>query len=285
MKVGITVPRKPGLRESCFQVRLDSMNVFGGIGHPVKGFANDIVFGDGDSEQFGGHFSDGFVAIGLGARGGHGGRCANAHHVFSLKTFPQSTNQHGNVCALAAPIGVQFVQNQEFEALAMIDHAPVDFLVTREDQLQHHEVGQQYVRRIVLDALALSRAFLPGVAGHGKWMLAGCVIVQELVEFFKLTVGERVHRVNNDGTRARLGVLLFGFEYAIDDGYEKRQRLTGTGARGHHIAFVLLSLCQSFHLVRIQKQIDWRSFWLLRFEKFCASRMQNTFGHQLLNCA
>jgi hypothetical protein len=41
--------------------------------------------------------------------------------------------------------------------------------------------------------------------------------VQELVEFLQLAVGQRVHRVDDDGARAR-GIGLLGLEDAVDDG-------------------------------------------------------------------
>jgi hypothetical protein len=59
---------------------------------------------------------------------------------------------------------VQLVEHQKFQPKAVIDHAPIDVLETRQDQLQHHEVGEQDVGRVVSDGLALVAALLAGVA-------------------------------------------------------------------------------------------------------------------------
>jgi len=42
---------------------------------------------------------------------------------------------------------VQFVKHEKLEAAAVLDDTPIDRFVAREDQLQHHEVGQQDVGR------------------------------------------------------------------------------------------------------------------------------------------
>jgi hypothetical protein len=94
---------------------------------------------------------------------------------------------------------VQLVEHQELQALRRLDdgalHRP------REDQLQHHIVGEQDVWRVLEDAPALLLALLAGVRGEGDRSPAvGVAVAEELAEFVELAVGQGVHRVDDEGT-------------------------------------------------------------------------------------
>src|SRR5690606_40519156 len=60
-------------------------------------------------------------------------------------------------------VGVEFVENQILQASAVVHNQTVRFLIASEDQLQHHEVGQQDVRRVGCDGLADGVVLLAGV--------------------------------------------------------------------------------------------------------------------------
>jgi hypothetical protein len=50
---------------------------------------------------------------------------------------------------------MRVLEHEKLEATAILDDAPIDRLKAREDQRQHHEVGEQDVGRRLRDALAL----------------------------------------------------------------------------------------------------------------------------------
>ena len=62
--------------------------------------------------------------------------------------------------------------------------------------LQHHIIRKQYMRRIVANILPLPSGRLAGVAG--KTNLAGAIPRGIFLQRFKLTVNQRVHRVNQN---------------------------------------------------------------------------------------
>jgi hypothetical protein len=74
---------------------------------------------------------------------------------------------------------------------------------------------------LVGDGLALVAALLAGVAPDAEGLLPAGVSVKELVEFLQLAVGQRVHRVDDNGSRAWRGVGLLGLEDAVNDWMKK----------------------------------------------------------------
>ena len=202
-----------------------------------------------------------------------------------LQALAQTAHQQGHVGTLASPVGVQFVQHQEFQALAMLDHAPVHVLETGQDQLQHHEVGEQDVGRVVGNLLAIGFTFLPGVSGHGKGLLVVWITMQEFVQLFQLAVGQSVHRVDDDGPGALLRVGLLGFEDAVDDGNKKRQRLARARAGGDHVALLLLRLGQCLQLVHVKVQIGRFALGFTRLKDVGATGMKHPLMRQLLDGA
>lgn len=113
---------------------------------------------------------------------------------------------------------MKFVENEKLQSAAVIDHAAVDVLVSREDQLQHHEVSQQNVGRVVGDCLALIPTLLAGVALDCERLLALGVAMQEFVQFLDLAIGQGVHWIDDDGSRARFRLVLPCLEDAVDNG-------------------------------------------------------------------
>lgn len=66
------------------------------------------------------------------------------------------------------------------------------------------------------------------------------VVAQEFTELLQLTVGQRVHRVDDDGPLARRGVGCLGLEDGVDDRDEVSKRLARAGTRGQDIALAAL---------------------------------------------
>ena len=273
------------LLQCLLEHRRDGVNVFARVGDPLQGFANHVLLGDLRAKEQAGNTGDGLISVGQRARGRHGGGRANAHQLVGLQTLAQAAHQQGYVGALATTVGVQFVQDQKLQTLAMLDHSPIHVLIAGQNQLEHHEVGEQDVGRIVGYLVALSLAFLARVARYGEGGLALWITMQELVQFFQLAVGQRIHGVDDDGARAFLRVCRFGFQNAVNDGHEERQRFAGAGSGGHDVALVFLRLGQRLQLMDIQVQVRCMAFGLSSAEDVGAMRVQNALLRQLLDSA
>ena len=99
----------------------------------------------------------------------------------------------------------------------MVHHLAIHIVETSEDVLQHHEVGEQDVWRVVGDGIALGIGFLPGVAGDREGPLIRGIAMQEFVQLFQLAVGQGIHRIDDDGAGARFAAFCFGLDDAVDD--------------------------------------------------------------------
>ena len=205
--------------------------------------------------------------------------------MLGLHAFADASHQQGDIGALATPVGVQFVEHQERQTAAVIDDAAIDVFEARENQLQHHEVGEQNVGRVVGDGPAFLAALLAGIALDGERRLPDGVAMQELVEFLELAVRQRVHRVDDDGARARCRVRLLGLQDVVDDRDEERQRLARAGAGGDDVALAVVCLGDGLHLVDVEMQVCGLAFDLAGLEQGRACGMQATLPDQFLNGA
>ena len=76
-----------------------------------------------------------------------------------------------------------------------------------------------------------SSSFLAGVPCKGRsQVFRQARLVEELVELLPLAIGERVHRIDHDRTRARLFAGGACADRRIDDRDEEAERLARTGA-------------------------------------------------------
>jgi len=67
---------------------------------------------------------------------------------------------------LPTTVGVQLVEHQEFETLAVLDHLSVEWLLPGEQKLQHHEIGQQDIGGRFGDSFAGLVGLLTVIAGE-----------------------------------------------------------------------------------------------------------------------
>ena len=115
-----------------------------------------------------------------------------------------AADEHRDIGALTAPIGMQLVEYEELQSLCGPYQRPV--LATSEQQLEHHVVRQQDIRRIVANAVTCVPAFLPRVPiepnPRSTFRIA---LVDELPEFLVLAVGQCVHRIDDDGLDSLAG--------------------------------------------------------------------------------
>ena len=186
----------------------------------------------------GGADADGTVAKGDAVAGGDA----------VAESVAAAADEHRDVRALAAPVGVQLVEDEELEALGGPHQLTV--LAAREQQLQHHVVRQEDVRRIVANRLADGAPFLPRIACEAHRRPAFRVaLVEKLPELLGLAVGEGVHGVDDDGPDALAGPVP---KHVVHDRHDVGEALAGAGAGGQHAGASLGHLEDRLALVAVE---------------------------------
>ena len=212
--------------------------------------ADDLFRREIHAEQGLGHFRDFEPLVFAAAAARHGGGRADADDVVA-ECVAAAANEHRDVGALTPAIGMQLVEHEEPEPLG----GPHQFAVldAREQQLQHHVVREQDVRRIAPNRLAGLSPLLPGIAGESNEGLALRVaLVDELAELLVLAVGQRVHRIDDDGLDAAAGPAP---EHVVHDRHDVGEALAGTRAGCQHIGPASLRLEDRLALVLVQEEL------------------------------
>ena len=232
-----------GLRHArlngCGQAGSDGFERFGLWRGALEGFGDDVGDRYLGSEQAAGHLGHLCIALDLCAISRHGGRCPDADQLVR-QSLTDSAHQQRHISALASSVGVQFIEHQELQSLGVGNHLLVNGVLPRQQQLQHHEVGEQDVRRVGLHRLPLFSAFLTRKAAESD-RTSAWVGTQELFELLQLAVGQGVHWIDHDGASARRLVCLSCLDAVVNDGDEVRQRLPRARAGGEHIALACRS--------------------------------------------
>ena len=219
-------------------------------GRAFQRFADDLLGREVHAEQRPGHLGDLDPLVFAAAAARHGGGRADADNVVA-EGVAAPADEHRNVGALAAAIGVQLVEHEEPEPPGGSHQLAV--LAAREQQLQHHVVREQDVGRIPPDRLSGLSSFLPGIAGKPNGAPAFRVApVDELPELLALAVGERVHRVDDDGPDAAAGPAP---EHVVHDGHDVGEALPGAGAGGQHVGSALPCLQDCLALMLVQEKL------------------------------
>ncbi|HRI06173.1 MAG TPA: hypothetical protein PKW35_00080 [Nannocystaceae bacterium] len=133
---------------------------------------------------------------------------------------------------------MQLIEHQEAQALAVADHLAIELVLPGHQQLEHHEVGQQDVGRVVGDASALLAVLLTRVTLERDGLVA-LDVRYELVEFLELAVCQRVHRVDDDRPCAARGALPLLGEHRAHDRDEEAERLARARACRDDVALAL----------------------------------------------
>ena len=147
-------------------------------------------------------------------------------------------DQERHVCTLAAPIGVELIEDQKPQPLRGADQLSI--LRSGEQELEHHVVREEDVRRIAPNGFADVAFLLPRVPGeaHRRSTLR-ISLLEKLLQFLVLAVGQGVHRVHDDGLDATPGPVP---EDVVHDRHDVRQALPGTRAAGQDVGLALLGL-------------------------------------------
>jgi hypothetical protein len=183
----------------------------------------------------------------------HGGGRADALNVRRAAGIAEPPHQEGHIRTLPATVGMQFVQHQKLEAGSCLDQGP--FPRPGEDKFEHHIVGQQNVRRIRDDSCPVPRRFLPGVTVERHRRAVRVTDRQELPQLPELTVGQGVHRIDDDRLDPwPVCPRRLGRQDAVDDRDDVREALTRTRARRQHIAAAGARRLDGLALVPVQPQ-------------------------------
>ncbi len=185
---------------------------------------------------------------------------------------------------MAPPVGVELVEHQVAKALRPLHERPVSH--PSEDQLEHHIVGEEDVRRRLDDGPASFVALLSGVAlkGHRR-LTAGCARDQELLELLGLAVGQGVHGIDDDGLDPAPAARA---QYMVDDGHEVGQALARAGPGGQHIVAPGPCLPDGVDLMAVEahgKSTGITADGLAGPEDVRAPLMEEPLGHQVIDPA
>ena len=221
----------------------------GRVGHTAERFRNYRVRSDPGTEDFRGNLGHRGVLLFRVALACHGRGCADADRRMLRIADPrlEAAHQHRHVRALAPAVGVQLIEHDEPQAAAVLDDLPVEIVLPRHQQFEHHEVGEQDVRRVVLDALAFLGAFLAGVSREGWGM--GVARTEIAPQLFHLAVGKRVHRINDDGAGSWSFTRFPRLDRGVDDGNEETQRLPRAGAGRDGVTLIAQGIADGLLLV------------------------------------
>ena len=262
----------------------DRAGVLGG--RADQGLADDVLLGDGGVEDLEGDVGDGLAPLLARSLGRHGRRGADALHVLGLAGVLDPPDEQRHVRALAAPVGVHLVEDEELKAAGHPDQRPA-VVGAGEHQLKHHVVGEQDVRRVGADPVPVGLGFLAGVAGEGDRLVIGAVpVAQVLLQLPELAVGQGVHRVDDDRPDPGLPVArLAGAQHAVHDRHDVGQRLAGACAGGEHVAVAAARGADGVPLVPVEADrapvAGGRGVALAGLEDVRALRVQPALGDQV----
>ena len=126
-----------------------------------------------------------------------------------VQPFPHPADEHRDIRPLPAAIRMQLVQHQKAQPLGVRDDLRIGKVRPRHDEFQHDVIGEQDVRRVFGNLLALVRAFLARVAGvRDRFLPHAIAIGEKFLEFLQLAIAQRIHRIDDDRADARAGVAL-----------------------------------------------------------------------------
>ena len=106
---------------------------------------------------------------------------------------------------------MQLIQHQKLQPPGGLDNGSIQLVLPRHQQFEHHEVGQDDIGRVLADAFALVLIFLTRITGISHRSAGGiCAIgTKKLLQLVPLTVGQGIHRVDDDRLDAPSVTLLF----------------------------------------------------------------------------
>ena len=211
------------------------------------------MFGNGGVENAACHIGDGLVFITGLTYARHRGRRSHAKKMLSIQLGAKTAHEHGYVSALPTTICVQLIKDEKFKPLAVLHHDLVARM-PRENEVEHHVVRKEDVRRILTDLLAFILALLARVATYRNGLFAFGIIAEELAHLLALAVRKRVHWIDDDGTSFGRRIRLLLLDNAVDDRDEEAERLARPRARRDHIALAMLDMGDRLPLMLVEME-------------------------------
>src|SRR5260370_41793360 len=81
------------------------------------------------------------------------------------------THKHGDIGPMSAAISMKIVEHNEIEAVRIRDYGPIESILPRHQEFEHHEVGEEDIGLRLADALTFLTAFLASVASESRTQL------------------------------------------------------------------------------------------------------------------
>lgn len=200
-------------------------------GRPAQRLTEHVIGGHRGAEDPAGDAGDRCTLVGQRPFAGQGGRRAHELQVRRPARLPRPPRQQRDVGTLAAPVGVQLVEDQELQPLGGPHQPAVPH--PSEDQLQHHIVGEDHVGRIAQQDVPLLAVELARIAAHPDRPPTVEAMVKELRQLLGLAVGQGVHRIDDDGLHRPAAAVP---QHVVHDRHQVRQALARPGAGGQHVA-------------------------------------------------
>ena len=164
------------------------------------------------------------------------GRGADTLHRAGGQQLAHAPQQKGDIRALTAAVGMEFVEDEKLETFGRSDE--LLFARPGEHEFQHHIVGEQDVRRARDDARACFLILLARVAlERDRAFAVRETEVQEFLQLAKLAVGEGVHRVDDDGLNPFAGTVA---QNVVHDGDDVGKTFARARASGEDVVAILL---------------------------------------------
>ena len=164
-------------------------------------FTHHVIGLDCDAKKLRGQRGHLPLLFGESVRSSDRRRSSDALEILVGHQLAQPTHEHGDIAALPTAIGVEFVQHEELQSGSHLHELVL--VRPREDQFEHHVIREQNIRGLLQDFLSGLNVILAGVAFEGHRRLARRVaVIEEFLQLALLTVGESVHRINDDRLNA-----------------------------------------------------------------------------------
>ncbi len=185
-----------------------------------------------------------------GAAGGEGGRRADALELRRRHPVADASDEEGDVRPLAPAVGVQLVEDEEPEPLRGVDELLLER--PREEELEHDEVREEDVGRVLEDLLPLVFRLLARIPREGDGADAiREALADELAQLARLAVRQGVHRVDDDGLDALAAPAP---ENVVDDGDDVGEALARAGTGRQDVALALPRCEDRFFLVTVETE-------------------------------
>ena len=142
---------------------------------------------------------------------------------------------------------MQFIQHDKLQTAAVFNDLPVQAVLPRHEQFEHHEIREQDVGRVVPDTFPFLVGFLPGIPRERWGMRVFCAEIAP--QLFCLAVRQRVHRINDDRAGSQ-GLARFPrLDRGINNRDEETQRLPRTSSGRDDVTLLTQGIANGLLLV------------------------------------